>query len=154
MIELAQHQPNAWSCGPAALRNAMLLHHYLADTRELADLSLTKCCLKGPRYGRCEHGLERAARAHGFALKHHIARDAGEAYFYLRETLPTPVLLCVDHAQHWITVTRATKRHVWILDPARDEELHQRLTQRGLLRRLVYGLPDETSFHLYPLVNA
>lgn len=156
MIEHAQHQPNAWACGPAALRNAMLVHEHKTDVRHLLRGSRTKCCHKSKdrrtwdRDGTCEHGLRQVAEAEGFRLEHLYALSVTELYETLRQNLPA--LLAVDADTHWVTAVRATARHVWIIDPARDEELHQRLTWRQLAIRLAHWSPEIVAFHFYPVV--
>ncbi len=162
MIELARHQPNAWSCGPAALRNAMLSYNYDVDVQDLAKHSVTECCKKKKldmvRWGRCEHGLAAVADEHGFKLEHVFQGSEADAHDYLRSMLPSvPILLSVEHHSHWITGFRGTARHVWIMDPARDlSPLRQRVTYRQILRRMQYGLKTDPSygFHFYPLVLA
>lgn len=161
-LERAQHQPNAWTCGPAALRHGMLWHlTYVrcpapaVDIRQLAELSLTTCCEKGKeRDGRCEHGLQNAAKELDFRLDHVWHSTPTAAYRAIREYLhESPVLVCVDHSNHWLTIVRATARHAFIVDSSRGGDLHQRLTWRLMLTRLAYGLPGSMEFHLYPLVQ-
>jgi hypothetical protein len=64
-----------------------------------------------------------------------------------------PILADVDSRYHWVTLVRCNSRHVWIVDsgPEFSEDYIQRWTWRGILRRLSYGLSDETRFRVYPL---
>ncbi len=130
----------------------MLCYGRRVSVRRLEKFFDPDCCNDTPREGRCEHDLQRAAEASGFKLDHVIAREPGELYELLRP-IHGPVLACVDHFSHWITVAKMTARHVWILDSARGDKILQRLTWRGFCRRAIWGLPDETVFHLYPLVE-
>lgn len=145
-------QWNRYSCGPAALRCALLCYGDRVDGRKLAVLGETN-----PRDGTDEDGLNEAAREFGFKLDHVLCWTVEEAFTQALAFLQhkTPLMLCVDNHDHWIAAVKGTSRHAWIVDPARDEgENLRRATWRQLLRRLHWGLPDEIRFHLYPLVSA
>jgi hypothetical protein len=159
----AKPQPNSWTCGPAALRHALLCYQETVDFQLLSIGSLTHCCkgaasdAKLNRDGRCEHGLARAAGNLGYRLKHVLVRAPAEAYKAIRLYLDAgaPVLVCCEHFSHWVTIIRANSRHAWVADSSRDESEHlRRVTWRALLRRVTYGLPDEVRFDLYPLLSA
>ncbi len=140
-------QWNSFTCGPAALRCALLMYGDKVDGKMLAKLA-------GTTYdGTDDWQIDRAARELGFRLRHRMHRYPAEAYADLLATLRdrTPVLLCVDNYGHWITAVRATTRHVWICEVA-DVDVLRRVTWRQLFRRLQYGLPDELRYDLYPLV--
>lgn len=152
MIDPAAVLPqwNRYTCGPAALRCALLCYGDRVDGKRLAALAETD-----PINGTDEDGLNVAAREFGFKLQHRLCRTEDECWATLRDLLVsrTPVLLCVDSFTHWIVASGCSPRNVWICDPARDEgENFRRVTWRQLLRRLHYGLPDEIRFDLYPLV--
>lgn len=151
---LAFPQWNMWTCGPAALRCALLCYGDRVDGRRLAILGSTD-----RENGADEDGLDEAAREFGFHIEHRTLRTVDAAFAEILGLLrtKTPVLLCVDVVNgewtHWIAVVRGTSRHAWICDPARDEtEVLRRVTWRVLLRRLHWGLPDELRFDVYPLV--
>lgn len=144
-------QWNTYTCGPAALRAALLCYGDRVDGRRLARLAGTTW------WGTEVDKLDDAALAYGFRIKHEVYRDAATAALALRGLLSArkPLLLSTENDAHWIVAVRATSRYVWIFDPAFDEgEGLQRVTWRFLLRRIHQGLPDELRFHLYPLVPA
>lgn len=142
-------QVNRWTCGPAALRNAMSAYNYAPTIRGLASSAGTT-----PEDGTDVPGLRRAAVEHGFWLGELRARTAAEAFDIV---LPlarqrVPVLACVDHYQHWVVLMRGNSRHVWVADSARDgDEVLRRRTWRQFLSRVAFGLEDEARCFLYPL---
>ncbi len=127
-------QPNDWSCGPFALKHALISLGKLADANELARVAGTHWWS-----GTNEIRLARAARAHDcdliavrkrspdLARKELIARLAGG----------TPVLLCVDDWGHWITVVHHDRAGFVILDSSLDPVLDI-LTWSQLNRRWRY----------------
>lgn len=154
MIE--EHARPQWSkvtCGPAALRCALLCYGDRVDGRKLAELAGTDS------EGTDEHGLARAAEIFGLKATWYVSRDEADAAEFIRTTLEDkkPMLVCFDHWEHWSAIVPhgrlgATQRHVWVADPARDgDEVLRRYTWRQLLRRAHYGLPDEIRWDLYVL---
>lgn len=143
-------QWNRYTCGPAALRAALLCYGDRVDGRRLATLAQTDL-----RKETDEDQLRVAAKEFGFRIGHVLHRDCAGASAECLGLLQhqTPILLCVDSFSHWITAVKGKSRHVWIVDPARDEgENFRRTTWRDLLRRVHWGLPDEIRFDLYPVV--
>lgn len=144
LLERLQHQRNSWYCGPAALRAALLFYDRVVPQQVIADLAGTT------RDGTDEHGLAVAAKQLGGRLDRVTLQTAGTFYRVVRENLP--VLLCSEHYSHWIAVVGATTRTVQLCDPARDGEPVLRVVSwRELARRVVYGLPGETRFDVYPV---
>ncbi len=152
MLDPAQvrGQPNLYTCGPAALRHALLCHGAAHSIRDLALLAGTT-----PE-GTDDAQMADAARELGYRLDHILVREPDAAYKTIRELLDaqTPVILCVDHYSHWVCAVKATSRHLWLADSALDGSPPPlvRLTWRAALQRLIYGLPDELRFDLYPLM--
>lgn len=134
----------------------MLWYGRKVNIRRLEKLSfLPGCCEKEvPRDGRCEHGLAQAAKAVGFKLDHVLARHESEVYEILRP-IDAPVLVSIDHFSHWITtIPRVTSRHIWVCDSERGgKPILQRQTWREFCRSATYGLSDEITFYLYPLLE-
>lgn len=106
-------QPNEWTCGPFALKHALLALGRMVDVKQLASTARTHWWS-----GTDEIQLARAAREFECDLVLERRRDPEQArkllVHYLREQ--TPVLLCVDEWTHWITVLRAEDRRFVIVD--------------------------------------
>ena len=112
-------QPNEWTCGPFALKHALLALGRMVDVKQLASTARTHWWS-----GTDEIQLARAAREFECDLVLERRRDPEQArkllVHYLREQ--TPVLLCVDEWTHWITVLRAEDRRFVIVD-SNDQSL-------------------------------
>jgi hypothetical protein len=114
-------QPNDWTCGPFALKHALVALGQIVDAREIA--------LEAKSHwwsGTDEIRLARAARQFDCDLLMERRRDAEQArkllVKYLREQ--TPVLLCVDNWGHWITVVRAHASRFVVIDSGLDPVLN------------------------------
>lgn len=94
-------QPNEWSCGPFALKHALIALGKFVDAGELAATAKTHWW-----GGTDEIRLARAAREHDCDLvleRCNQPEDARKMLVrYLREQVP--VLLCVEEWTHWITI--------------------------------------------------
>lgn len=116
-------QPNEWTCGPFALKHALLALGRMVDVKQLASTARTHWWS-----GTDEIQLARAAREFECDLVLERRRDPEQArkllVHYLREQ--TPVLLCVDEWTHWITVLRAEDRRFVIVDSNDDPLLSLR----------------------------
>jgi ABC-type bacteriocin/lantibiotic exporter with double-glycine peptidase domain len=142
--DLLQHQRNSWFCGPAALRAAMAFYDFTFPQKLIAELAGTT------REGTDEIGLMAAARQLGFRLDRVTVRTPATFYRVVRETLPA--LFCSEHYSHWIAVVGGNSRRAEVADPARDgEPVLRQSSWHALARRVVYGLPGETRFDIYPL---
>ena len=110
-------QPNEWTCGPFALKHALLALGRMVDVTQIASTARTHWWS-----GTDEIQLARAAREFDCDLVGERRSDAEAARKlltkYLREQ--TPVLLCVDEWTHWITVLRAEDRRFVIVDSNDD----------------------------------
>src|SRR5678815_200929 len=110
-------QPNEWTCGPFALKHALLALGRMVDVKQLASTAKTHWWS-----GTDEIQLARAAREFECDLVLERRRDPEQArkllVTYLREQ--TPVLLCVDEWTHWITVLRAEGSRFVIVDSNDD----------------------------------
>jgi hypothetical protein len=110
-------QPNEWSCGPFALKHALLALGRMVDHTQIASTARTHWWS-----GTNEIQLARAAREFECDLVLERRRDEEQArkllVKYLREQ--TPVLLCVEEWTHWITVLRSEERRFVIVDSNDD----------------------------------
>jgi hypothetical protein len=116
-------QPNEWSCGPFALKHALLALGRMVDADEIAATARTHWWS-----GTNEIQLARAAREFECDLVLERRRDAEDARKVLVKHLreQTPVLLCVDEWSHWITVVRAEDRRFVVVDSNSDPLLSVR----------------------------
>src|ERR1700704_2943934 len=94
-------QPNEWTCGPFALKHALLALGRMVDVSQIATTARTHWWS-----GTDEIQLARAAREFECDLVLERRSDAEQARKLLVKYLrvQTPVLLCVDEWSHWITV--------------------------------------------------
>jgi hypothetical protein len=116
-------QPNEWTCGPFALKHALLALGRMVDVNQISSTARTHWWS-----GTNEIQLARAARAFECDLVLERRADSEQArkvlVKYLREQ--TPVLLCVDEWSHWITVVRAEDRRFVVVDSTDDPLLSVR----------------------------
>lgn len=142
-----RHQPNAWTCGPAALRNAFLAHGTRVDVRRVIKASgITKTTID------TLPGLRAAAGVFGFTLVQKTVHTPEELF----EALPhyPPALLCIDLYEHWVTALDTSPRFITVCDPARGGELVQKWPWRKLAEWLIWGLPGEHRMDFYPVEEA
>jgi hypothetical protein len=113
-------QPNDWTCGPFALKHALVALGRTVDANHIASTARTHWWS-----GTDEIRLARAAREFECDLMLERRRDAEQArkllVTYLRQQ--TPVLLCVEEWTHWITVVRAEGTRFVIIDSNQDPVL-------------------------------
>jgi len=110
-------QPNEWTCGPFALKHALLALGRMVDVNEISATARTHWWS-----GTNEIQLARAARAFECDLVLERSADAEQARKILVKHLreQTPVLLCVDEWSHWITVLRSEDRRFVVVDSTDD----------------------------------
>lgn len=110
-------QPNEWTCGPFALKHALLALGRMVDVNQISSTARTHWWS-----GTNEIQLARAARAFECDLVLERSAEPEQArkllVKYLREQ--TPVLLCVDEWSHWITVLRSEDRRFVVVDSQDD----------------------------------
>lgn len=113
-------QPNEWTCGPFALKHAMVTLGRAVEAVEIANTARTHWWS-----GTNEIRLARAARSFDCDLVLERSRHAEEArkrlVKHLREQVP--VLLCVDEWTHWITVVGVEGRRFLVIDSEQDPVL-------------------------------
>ncbi|MBA2544926.1 MAG: hypothetical protein H0V17_35110 [Deltaproteobacteria bacterium] len=116
-------QPNEWTCGPFALKHALLALGRMVDVTQIASTARTHWWS-----GTNEIQLARAARAFECDLILERRIDAEEARKVLIKHLreQTPVLLCVEEWSHWITVLRAEGQRFVVVDSQDDPLLSVR----------------------------
>lgn len=112
-------QPNEWTCGPFALKHALLALGRVVDVGRIAETARTRWWS-----GTDEIQLTRAAHAFECDLVHDSRTDADDAHRMLLAQLRerTPVLLCVEEWSHWVTVLRAEAGRFVVVDST-DEPL-------------------------------
>jgi hypothetical protein len=127
-------QPNDFTCGPFALKHALIALGKLVDENRLARLAGTHWWS-----GTDELRLARAANANDcdLDLVRRTSPDKARRTLtaYLRRRIP--VLLCVDDWGHWITVVRHESSGFVVLDSNLDPVLNV-LTWDQLRRRWRY----------------
>ncbi|HXF95694.1 MAG TPA: hypothetical protein VNI61_06285 [Gemmatimonadales bacterium] len=147
-------QPNSWTCGPFALKHALLALGVFAPEDDLARLAGST-----EERGTDEPGLRRAARAYGTDLL--LVRKArpGPARRELEGWLArgVPVLLCVDQWEHWLTAVAAYDGQVVVFDSKYDAPLRTEpwgtLMERLLCRRgYLRGWWTRSLYDLHPVV--
>lgn len=138
-------QPTAWQCGPFALKHALLCLGVIADARVITRVS------GATEEGADETDLGKAAAHFGFALGCERHGSAGDARQALAAHLAagTPVLLCVDGWEHWLTAVSADDAGVVLLDSRLMGVFHI-AEWSALLTRLAYrksGKPVRYDLH-------
>ena len=127
-------QPNDWTCGPFALKHALLALGRMVDGERIARQT-------GNHWwsGVDEIRLARAARANECDLEPGHTRSADRARRALNARLKqrVPVLLCVDDWGHWITVVRVERSGYVVIDSQLDPVLNI-VTWKQLDRRWRY----------------
>ena len=142
-------QPNDYSCGPFALKHALVAMGRIADERRIARYAHTHWWA-----GTNEVRLARAARRFDcdMSLVRRLDPDVARRTLvrYLRRRVP--VLLCVDDWGHWMTAVRHEKGRFVVLD-SRVEPVVKVLEWPELRRRWQYDEDDgRTIFDLHPVV--
>jgi hypothetical protein len=132
-------QPNDWTCGPFALKHALVTLGRLADENSIAQVA-------HPHWwaGTDEVKLARAARHFDCDLPL-VRRTTPDRAFealsrYVDQNLP--VILCVDEWGHWVTVVRRQNDRFVIID-SKDEPVLKVLSWRELSRRWGYTEYEE-----------
>ena len=112
-------QPNEYTCGPFALKHALLALGRMVDVSQISATAKTHWWS-----GTNEIQLARAARHFECDLELDRRTDAELARKALTKHLreQVPVLLCVDEWSHWITVVRAQDSAFVVVDST-DEPL-------------------------------
>jgi len=143
-------QPNEWTCGPFALKYALVMHGRFENEIEISRRA-------GAHWwnGTNEISLSRAARYYGCTLKSIRRTEAERARKtlnkYLRKKIPC--ILCVDEWNHWVTVINYSLQKYIVVD-SEESPVIQIYSWAQLRRRWVYD-DDETEkslYDLYPLI--
>ena len=148
-------QPNNWSCGPFALKHALVMLGRFVDEDNISRIA-------GAHWwsGTDDIKLARAARAFGCELKFVRRKKADRAKRELLAHLRRgyPALLCVYDWNHWITVVNAERGKYVVID-SREQPVVSVLTWSQLKNIWVYRDedPDDveetmTLFDLHPVI--
>lgn len=148
-------QPNSWTCGPLALKYALIMLGRIADETHISRVAKTHWWS-----GTDEIKLGRAARQYGCSLKLIRRKNPLRARRELLLSLKKghPALLCVDGWNHWITVVGA-ERGKFVYVDSRKAPVVVIESWRALKRRWVYRERDvddptliETVYDLHPVI--
>lgn len=147
-------QPNSWTCGPFALKHALLALGLFVSEDELASVAGST-----EEKGTDEPGLRRAGRAYGVQLRLERGTHADKSRRELARWLGLrlPVLLCLDQWDHWVTAVAANAEHVVLFDskydaPLRAEPWGPLLERLACRRRHLGGLWTRCLYDLHPVV--
>jgi hypothetical protein len=113
-------QPNLWSCGPFALKHALVVLGRMADERRIARVARSDWWS-----GTDEVRLARAARAFDCTMTLVRRTDEELARRALVRCLNQrfPALLCVDDWQHWIVAVHYERGRFVVIDSREDPVL-------------------------------
>jgi hypothetical protein len=145
------HQPNNWTCGPFALKYALIMLGRVVDEKRISRIAGTHWWS-----GTDEIKLARAARHYDCSLKLIRRKNSLRAKRELLLSLKRgyPCLLCVDGWNHWITVVGAEKGRFIYID-SRKQPVVRIEEWQALKRRWVYREKDADDptlvEHLYDL---
>lgn len=148
-------QPNDWTCGPFALKHALVMLGRFVDENEVSRIAGTHWWS-----GTDEIKLGRAAKAFNCELRFIRRKSADRAkrelLAFLRRGYPT--LLCVRQWNHWITVVNAERGKYVVVD-SREQPVVGVLTWSQLKGIWVYREKDPedveenvTLFDLHPVI--
>ena len=132
-------QPNKWTCGPFALKHALVMLGVFVDEREVSRIAGTHWWT-----GTDEIKLAHAAKAYECDLKFVRRKSPERAKRELVQCLKrgSPALLCVDGWSHWITVVNAERGKFIVLDSQRDPVVWV-YSWSELKKRWAYRVVDE-----------
>lgn len=148
-------QPNKYTCGPFALKYALIMLGRIVDEKEISRLAGTHWWS-----GTDEIKLGRAAKAYDCELRMIRRKNPLRAKRELLRTLKRgyPSLLCVDKWNHWIAVVGA-ERGKFIYIDSRLAPVVCIDDWRALKKRWIYTEPDEDDpgleemlFDLHPVI--
>lgn len=146
-------QPNSWQCGPFALKHGLLAYGIFTHEDTLAATAGSTA-----ESGTDDHQLAMTAREYGCVLSFERYRTAHRARRALVRHLAarTPVLLCLDQWDHWVTAVGADDAHVVLFDSHYDTvvrvEPWSLVLQRLGYRQRVWGWgPTLRWYDLHPL---
>jgi hypothetical protein len=113
-------QPNDWTCGPFALKHALVMLGRIVSEDRIALVAQTHWWS-----GTSEIRLVRAARAFDcdLRLSRSLSGDRARAELVHAVRQRRPAILCVDDWGHWITVVRYEAGKFVIIDSDRDPVL-------------------------------
>lgn len=110
------YQKNEHYCGPAAMSNALAALGQRHSQDKLGELAGTT-----EAYGTDDEGIKRALLALDYRVDEFHTDLQVAAWGWIRESLQAgrPVVLCVDHWSHWVTIIGYTGDRVLLADPSR-----------------------------------
>lgn len=110
------YQKRAYWCGPASLQIALRFHGVRRGQAKLARM------IGSTEDGSDEHDLIETITKLGFRHDECAAKRANTARSWLlRWAAVAPILLCVDHWEHWVCVAGQCGDRLLVFDPARSK---------------------------------
>ena len=142
------HQPNAWLCGPFALKHALLTLGIFENEWTIARAAGTNPS------GTDERDLASAARQYGCELRMIRKSDPEDACEELAHHLEVghPTLLCTEQWDHWVTAVHHESGRFVIFD-SRSTAVIAVLDWDQLMPKWRYRESEDTHhFDLHPVV--
>ncbi len=142
-------QPNDWTCGPFALKHALVTMGRLTHEKDIEKVA-------HPHWwsGTDEVKLAKAARHFGYDLSLVRRRQQDLARVSLQQylTRKVPVLLCVDGWSHWITAVAMQNDRFVYLD-SKEEPVLKYCAWPQLRNRWKYQEVDQDTYYydLHPV---
>lgn len=138
-------QHNNWSCGPYALKHAMLAYGIDIDPEIVMRKSHS---IKD--YGTTAHGLAKGAKSFGMTLSEITEFSEKKAkqllLMFLKRKIP--LLLSVDKDEHWIAAIGYKKKKIIIADSGMITVRHH-VTWKYIAKRMFF----EKRYDMFPLYN-
>lgn len=149
-------QPNKWTCGPFALKHALIMMGMFVDETRISRIAGTHWWS-----GTDEIKLAKAARAFDCDMKLIRRRDPEFARKLLLSYLKKkrPCIICVDQWDHWITVVNGERGRSgrYVIIDSKSAPVMNVLTWPQLRRRWGYIDKEKKNdrrpiFDLHPLI--
>lgn len=114
-----RYQKHPWSCGSAAVVNALRCFG-----KRVSESRISQAAETSEKDGTTEDGITEALRQFGASATHYDSDEATRSWEWLRGRLmdDTPVILCVDSWQHWVTAVGVIGNRVIMVDPANTQK--------------------------------
>lgn len=113
-----RYQQKSYSCGPAALLNAIKIFEKKITESKIRKLS---SCSED---GTDENGLITAIRQLNYTASTHWSADQTAAWSFIRANVMDgrPCLVCIDQWQHWVTIIGIIGDKVILIDPSNSKK--------------------------------
>jgi hypothetical protein len=141
-------QPNSYTCGPFALKYALVMLGIFKNEREIGKAAGVTWWA-----GTDEIGLARAAKKYNCQMKYFRESRGKNALEVLNKKLKKgyPCILSVENWEHWLTVLGYQKNKYIIVDSSLDKVVNI-LTSSQLLKKWKFVEDEVVSFDGYAIV--